>query len=139
MILLGSAFGSSGLALDLLWLPVLVLPLLMMALGLAWTLAALGVFIRDIGQVTGFVSTAVMFASAVPYPASKIVEKAPALWPYLRLNPLLQVIDLARHVVLWHQPVDWTKLAYVYAVAVAVLLAGHLCFLLFRRSFAEVI
>lgn len=139
LILLGSAFGSSGLSWEILWLPVLVLPLLMLALGIAWTISALGVFLRDIGQVTAFVSTAVMFASAVPYPASKIVEKAPALWPYLRLNPLLQIIDLARHIVLWHEPVNWVKLGYVYAVAFVVLLAGHLCFLLFRRSFAEVI
>jgi lipopolysaccharide transport system permease protein len=139
LILLGSAFGSSGLSWEILWLPVLVFPLLLLALGIAWTIAALGVFLRDIGQVTAFVSTAVMFASAVPYPASKIVEKAPTLWPYLRLNPLLQIIDLARHIVLWHEPVNWVKLGYVYVVAFIVLLAGHLCFLLFRRSFAEVI
>jgi lipopolysaccharide transport system permease protein len=139
LIVIGSAFGSAGLTLDVLWLPLLVLPLVMIALGMAWTLAALGVFLRDIGQVTAFVATAVMFASAVPYPASKILEKAPALWPYLRLNPILQVIDLARHVVLWHEAVNWTKLGYVYAAGIVIMLLGHLCFSVFRRSFAEVI
>lgn len=139
LIVIGSAFGSAGLTLDVLWLPLLVLPLVMIALGMAWTLAALGVFLRDIGQVTAFVATAVMFASAVPYPASRILEKAPALWPYLRLNPILQVIDLARHVVLWHEAVNWTKLGYVYAAGLVIMLLGHLCFSVFRRSFAEVI
>jgi lipopolysaccharide transport system permease protein len=139
LIVIGSAFGSTGLTAAVLWLPVLVAPLVMIALGLAWTLASVGVFLRDIGQVTAFISTAVMFASAVPYPATKILEKAPALWPLLRLNPILQVIDLTRHVALWHEPMNWVKLGYVYAAGLAILLAGHLCFSVFRRSFAEVI
>lgn len=139
LIVVASGFSTEGLGLEVLWLPVLVLPLLMIALGMAWTVAAIGVFLRDISQVTAFVSTAVMFASAVPYSASQILTKAPEFWPFLRLNPILQVIDLTRHVVLWHDPMNWTKLGYVYAAGFAALLAGHLCFSVFRRSFAEVI
>ena len=140
LILLGSLFGSTGLSASVLWLPVLVLPLMMLALGIAWALAAVGVFLRDIGQATAFVSTAVMFASAVPYPTTRIINSPwPILWEILRFNPLLQLIDLARRVLLWHEPMSWLTLGYVYAVALAVLLAGHLCFALFRRSFAEVI
>ena len=139
LVLLGSAFGTTGVSWSVLWLPVLVLPLLMLALGIAWTLSAIGVFLRDIGQATAFVSTAVMFASAVPYPTSNILKAPPFVWEILRFNPLLQLIDLARRVVLWHEPMSWLKLGYVYAVALLVLLVGHLCFSLFRRSFAEVI
>jgi len=117
-----------------------VFPLMMLALGIAWMLTAIGVFLRDIGQATAFVSSAVMFASAVPYSPAKIIDSPwPILWEILRYNPLLQLIDLARHVLLWHEPMAWVKLGYVYAAAVAVLLAGHLCFSVFRRSFAEVI
>ncbi len=140
LVLLGSAFGSTGLTADVLWLPVIVFPLMMLALGIAWMLTAIGVFLRDIGQATAFVSSAVMFASAVPYSPAKIIDSPwPILWEILRYNPLLQLIDLARHVLLWHEPMAWVKLGYVYAAAVAVLLAGHLCFSVFRRSFAEVI
>lgn len=139
LVLVASLFATHGLAVDVLWLPVLVLPLVMIALGMAWMVASIGVFLRDIGQMTAFISTAVMFASAAPYPASQILTRAPALWPLLRLNPILQVIDLARHVVLWHEPMNWTKLAYIYAAGFVVLLFGHLCFSIFRRSFAEVI
>jgi lipopolysaccharide transport system permease protein len=140
LVLLGSAFGTTGLSWSALWLPVLVFPLLMLALGIAWTLSSIGVFLRDIGQATSFVATAVMFASAVPFPPSKILTSPfPQMWEILRFNPILQLIDLARHVLLWHEPMSWVKLGYVYGVALAVLLAGHLCFSLFRRSFAEVI
>ena len=63
LVLLGSVFSTAGLSVSMLWLPALMLPLLLLSLGIAWALAALGVFIRDIGQVTAYVSTALLFAS----------------------------------------------------------------------------
>ena len=136
LVLVGSAFGSSGLSWSLLWLPVLVLPLLLLALGLAWALAAIGVFVRDVSQLVVVVSTAVMFGSAIMYPPRII---PPAIYAVLRFNPLLQLVDLSRNVLFGHTPVDWGQLGYVYAVGIAMLLTGHLCFGLLRRSFAEVI
>ena len=39
LVLVGAVFGTTGLALSLLWLPVLILPLLLLSLGIAWALA----------------------------------------------------------------------------------------------------
>jgi lipopolysaccharide transport system permease protein len=139
LVLLGSLFSTPGLTWHVLWLPVLILPLLMLSLGTAWLLAALGVFIRDIGQLSAFLVTVLLFASAIMFPAALICKQSPELWAVLRFNPILQIVDLARQAVLWHQPLDWSKLAYVYAVAVAVLMGGAAFFALLRRSFAEVI
>ena len=139
LVLVGSIFGSPGLSWQALWLPVLMLPLLLLSLGLGWALSALGVFLRDIGQLTAFAATAVMFASAVMYPTSLISQASPEIWRVLRFNPLLQIIDLARHVVLWHEPMPWTRLGYIYACAIAIVILGHACFGLLRRSFADVI
>ena len=140
LVLVGSAFGSSGLSWSLLWLPVLVLPLLLLALGLAWALAAIGGFVRDVTQLVVLVSTAVMFGSAIMYPV-RMLRAPDTLWIYqfLRFNPLLQLVDLSRNVLFGHTAVDWGQLGYVYAVGMAMLLTGHLCFGLLRRSFAEVI
>ena len=135
LVLVGSAFSTAGLALDVLWLPVLIVPLLLLSLGVAWFLAALGVFLRDIGQVIAFVSTALLFATAVTFPPDKIPESM----RFLRFNPLFQLIDLSRSVVLWHQEMQLHKLAYVYGCAVVVFVAGAVFFALLRRSFAEVI
>ena len=136
LVVIGSAFGTSGWSWSLLWLPVVVLPLLLMALGLAWALASIGVFVRDLSQVVAFVTTAAMFGSAVMYPVALIPDN---FYVWLRFNPLLQLVDLARRVLLGHQPIIWTHLGYVYACALVSLLVGHVCFLLLRRSFAEVI
>lgn len=139
LVLVCSAFGTAKIAWDVLWLPALVLPLLMLSLGIAWLLAAAGVFLRDIGQLSAFAVTVLLFASAVMFPAAMIAEKSPELWVVLRLNPLLQIVDLARNVVLWHQPMPLQKLAYVYGCALIVFAGGAVFFALLRRSFAEAI
>lgn len=135
LVLIGSAFSTAGLTLHIFWLPVLVFPLLLLSLGVGWFLSALGVFLRDIGQVTAFAATALLFASAVMFPP----ERIPEALQFLRLNPLFQIINLARHGVLWHQPVPLEWVAYIYAVAIIVFAAGATFFALLRRSFAEVI
>lgn len=139
LVLGGSIFSTAGLSWHAAWLPVLVLPLLMLSLGTAWFLAAVGVFVRDIGQLSAFAVTVLLFASAVMFPVSMIGKQSPELWMVLRFNPVLQIIDLARHTVLWHEPLAWHKVAYVYGFASVVLLLGAGFFSLLRRSFAEVI
>ena len=72
LALLGLLIVGPGTMLTWLWLPVILLPVIMLALGLAWGLSALGVFWRDISQVTQFSVTALMFASAVFYSTGRI-------------------------------------------------------------------
>jgi lipopolysaccharide transport system permease protein len=139
LILGGSVFGTAGLSWQVAWLPVLVLPLLLLSLGMAWLLAAAGVFLRDIGQLSAFAVTVLLFASAVMFPAKMIAERSEKLWVVLRLNPILQIVDLARQVVLWHQPMRFDTLAYVYGCAIVVFVGGAVFFALLRRSFAEAI
>lgn len=131
--------GATHISWHLLWLPVLIVPLMMLSLGIAWLLAAIGVFVRDIGQVTAFLVTVLLFASAIMFPVAQILEKAPQLWTILRFNPILQIVDLARHVVLWDQSMPFHKLAYVYACALVIFGVGAASFSLLRKSFAEVI
>lgn len=139
LVIFASFFGSSGVTWSVLWLPVLVLPLLMIALGLGWALSAIGVFVRDITQLTPLLATALQFASAVMFAPEKIFSQAPAAWAILKWNPLLQILDLGRRVVLWHLPMGWPQLVYVYAFALVTLVLGYACFMILRRSFAEVI
>jgi len=39
------------------WLPLILAPQILFTLGICWFLAALGVFVRDLGQVIGFLLT----------------------------------------------------------------------------------
>ena len=136
LVLLGVAIFGEGLGAGVLWLPVIVLPIAFFALGLAWIIAALGVFLRDLSQITNFLSLALMYASAVFYPAHKIPA---ALWQVLRFNPLLLAIEESRNAVLWHQPVNLHHLAYLYAVGFAACYFGHLIFRRLKPAFADVL
>ena len=85
--------------------------------------------------MTAFVATALLFASAVMYPPAKI----PTGFEWLRFNPLLQIVDLARRTVLWHEPMPWERLGYVYAAGALAFAVGAVLFSLLRKSFAEVV
>lgn len=130
-----AAFGG-GLSWTVLWLPVLMLPLLVMALGLAWGLAALGVFLRDTGQVTGVLASVLMFLAPVFYPVSVLPEPYDAL---IQLNPLTFVIEQARGVVFAGTAPDAAGLAVFTAIALAVAQAGFWFFQKSRNGFSDVL
>lgn len=136
LVMLGVTIFGSGLTLGTLWLPLLILPLMLQALGVAWIIAAFGVFLRDLSQVTAFFSLALMYASAIFYPPSKI---SPELWQFLRFNPLLLDVELARNAVLWERALNFRHLAYLYLVGISICYAGHRIFRRLKPAFADVL
>jgi len=119
-------------------LPLIVLPLVLIGLGFAWALAAIGVFVRDINQLVPFAANAIIYASAVFY-SPALVQKVPAAWAVLRLNPLLVIFNQARRIMLWHLAPNYGALAYAYAASVVIVAVGYTIFAVLRPYFAEVI
>jgi lipopolysaccharide transport system permease protein len=117
-------------------LPLVLLPLALFALGLAWLLASLGVFLRDIGHVVNALLTVLLFVSPVFYPASSL--PAP-LRHALLLNPLTTVLESARGTLLWGQPPAWLALAACTLAGGAVAWLGLLWFERTRYGFADVL
>jgi len=119
-----------------LYLPIVLAPLLLLILGIAWLLASLGVFLRDAGQTVGILLTMAMFLSPIFYPVTTLPE---AFRPLLMANPLTFMIEQARAVLIWGQPPDAAGLAIYTCVAVCVLWAGYAWFQRTRRAFADVL
>ena len=136
LVFTGALLSGVPLTWGVLWLPVLLLPLLLTAFGLALGLSAVGVFWRDVMQITQFCVLALMFASAVFYPVSQI--SAP-VWAILRFNPLLLVIQEARGTVFWGQPLNYSHVGYLYAFALVACFFGATLFQRLRGSFADVL
>jgi lipopolysaccharide transport system permease protein len=136
LVALGVAFLGRGLSWSWLWLPVIVFPVILLSVGLAWLIASLGVFFRDIGQATQFFTQVLMYASAVFY-SPKILPSA--AWQFLRFNPALLAIEQARNVVLWHQPLNEYHLAFLYLSGLAVFGLGHTVFSRLKPAFADVL
>ncbi len=80
-----------------------------------------------------------MFASAIFYPAARVAEEAPRAWSFLKYNPLLHTVEMAREAVLWSQPISWTTLGWLYLGAVLTASLGYACFLRLKPAFADVL
>jgi len=119
-----------------LWLPVLLVPQILFTLGLSWLLAALGAFVRDLGQIIGFLLTIWFFITPICYPEKSLPAGAAAL---LKMNPLYVLVHGYRAILLEHQPPQFGPLWKLTVVALAVLVVGHACFYKLRRSFADML
>jgi lipopolysaccharide transport system permease protein len=132
----GVAIMGPGLSWSALWLPVIVFPIVLIALGLAWLISSLGVFFRDVGQVTPVLVQVLMYSSAIFF--SPHIIKGTA-WAILRFNPLLHAADLARNALLWHHPLNFHELAFLYASGIAICWLGHIAFRKMKPAFADVL
>ena len=136
-VLLAAALIVRGeLHAAVLWLPVLLVPLLVLTLGASWLVASLGVFVRDTAQAAGLLLTAWMYLTPIIYPESAV----PADYRrWIELNPFTPLVRSYRRALLEGAPPDWAGLAYTTALALAAFLLGYWWFARTRKNFADVI
>jgi lipopolysaccharide transport system permease protein len=118
------------------FVPFVFLPLVILALGLSWMLASLGVFLRDVGQTISIITTVLMFLSPVFYPVTAVPEE---FRPFIMANPLTFIIEQAREVLIWGHLPDWMGLGIYTLVAIIVAWAGYAWFQKTRKGFADVL
>jgi lipopolysaccharide transport system permease protein len=137
LVLLASFVLMNGyLHWTIVFLPLVLLPLMVLTLGVAWGLASLGVFLRDASQPIGLIMTVLLFASPVFYPITALPEY---IRPWLMLNPLTFVIEQARDVLIFGQLPDWAGLAIYSFVSVLIAWIGYAWFQKTRKGFANVL
>jgi lipopolysaccharide transport system permease protein len=127
---------NNSLAWTAILFPVVFTPLIMIAVGMTWLLAAVGVYVRDINQITGLISTGLLFLAPVFYPVSRIPE---TLQPWLYLNPLTFVIEQGRSVLLLGEQPNWIGLFLYTLVSLVIAQIGFWLFQRTRRGFADVL
>jgi lipopolysaccharide transport system permease protein len=118
------------------FLPLIILPFILLTMGLSWFLASLGVFLRDIGQTVGIFTSALLFLSAIFFPLSALPEPYRT---YLLLNPLAFIIEQARYVLIWGKVPDWWGLGIFSVFSLVVAWLGLLWFQKTRKGFADVL
>jgi lipopolysaccharide transport system permease protein len=137
LVLLAAFFLFNGhVKWTALYTPLIFLPLVILSLGFAWFLASLGVFVRDVGQTVGIITTVLMFLAPVFYPANALPEE---VRPWLMANPITFIIEQARNVLIWGQQPNWMGLIVYSVLATAVAYIGLYWFQKTRKSFADVI
>lgn len=134
--LLGMLLILGPPSVTILWLPIVLVPVCLTTAAVAWVLASVGVFLRDVGHAVALATQVLFFITPIFYR----IDRVP--YPYrrlLELNPLTHAVEDARRVLMWGGHPDWRWwLPSVAASGLAALL-GYAFFMKSRRAFGDVL
>jgi lipopolysaccharide transport system permease protein len=136
LILIGSLLIYHTIPLSLWMLPFAYIPLILLTLGLAWFLASLGVFIRDVSQAISIIVQILFFMSPIFYSADAVPKSLKLI---VTINPLSSVIDSFRRVLIWNQWIDWPVWGIVTLISALIAILGYAWFSATKKGFADVI
>jgi lipopolysaccharide transport system permease protein len=121
---------------SVLLLPIVLMPFFLLILGFSWFLASLGVYLRDVSQIVGVLTTALMFLSPIFYPMTALPEEYHI---FLQFNPLTFIIEQARDVMIWGRGMNWIAWVAYWVFAALVAWLGFAWFQKTRAGFANVL
>ncbi len=124
-----------GLPVTILWLPALIVPQVLFTAGLCWFLAALGVFVRDLGQIISYFLTVWFFITPICYPEDKLILRA----PWMTKNPIMILVRGYRAIFLDGHAPQFGPLWKLWLLSAVVAVLGHAWFYKLRKSFPDVI
>jgi len=136
LFMIGVFLAHGRVPASVVWLPALIVPQVLFTAGVCWFLGALGVFVRDLGQVIGFLLTLWFFLTPICYPEASLPAAA---LPLLAKNPMFVLVRGYRAIFLEGQAPVWGSLWKLWIAAAAVFILGHAWFYKLRRSFADII
>jgi lipopolysaccharide transport system permease protein len=119
----------------ILLVPMLMIPLALLALGVAWFLAAWGVFIKDTAQVVPPLVQMLLFLSPVLYPLEAVPD---GLRPVYERNPLGAIIEACR-AASFGRDVGWSTWAAALLFGLIAAALGLAFFRHAREEFADVL
>jgi ABC-type polysaccharide/polyol phosphate export permease len=120
----------------LLLVPVYLLALSLFALGLAWFVSSVQVFLRDTTQVLTVVLTFWFWLTPIFFDEHRLPQSLSLL---MRLNPLAAVVIAYRQCLLRFETPSMDALLGLYLFALGAFLGGGLFFRYTKRSFADVL
>jgi len=118
------------------WFPLLLCPMLLGTLGIMWALASLGVFLRDISQIVGVLTTALLFLSPIFYPTSHIPEP---FRPFYYVNPFASLLEMNRNALFAGEHPDWRILSILTFGSWVFAWCGYAWFMTTKKAFADVL
>ena len=127
---------NQGVPLSSLLFPVVLIPILLFIIGMAYILASLGVFIPDISQFTNPLSRMLFYATPIVYPLTLLPELYQTL---IWLNPMTSMVEPLRAILINRTIPEWDQLGLFMTAAVVVSLIGFFIFNRVKRGFADVL
>lgn len=124
---------------NLLLFPAYVIMMALLGLGLGMTISAFTTKYRDLTVLVGFATSLLIYISAVPYPLSEVEEKMPD-WAWLvKYNPLTQIIEGFRYMILDTGIFTWIGFFYTLGISIILFLIGLIAFNRTEKNFIDTV
>jgi lipopolysaccharide transport system permease protein len=135
LLLVAAVVYSHSVPTALIYLPLVLFSQILFTAGLAWLLASLGVFIRDLGHAIALGLSVWMYATPIVYPAASLPDNFKFL---LWANPMSGIVSDYRRIILQNLPPDFTSYAVYTVAGIIMWFVGFSFFAKTKRSFADV-
>jgi ABC-type polysaccharide/polyol phosphate export permease len=119
--LIAIVLSGIDLSINILWIPLIYLPLAGISLGIGMIISNLMIVLKDMKQIWPMISQVLFWISPIFFKGDK-VEKALPLLPYF--NPIAGPITTFRNIMFYHSPPDFNLLAFNYLHAIVFLGIG---------------
>lgn len=124
---------------NLILFPMYVILMAFMGLGFGMIISAMTTKYRDLTVLIGFATSLLVYISAVPYPLSQVKEKMPDIAWVVQLNPLTQIIEGFRYMILDEGIFNLTSFIYTIIVSVFIFLIGLIVFNRTEKNFIDTV
>lgn len=122
-----------GWSAQLVWVPLLLLTMIVLALGIAMIISAAGLFFRDVKYIVEVVVTFGIFFTPVLFDIRMLGDKG----KWLLLNPAAPFLEDFSACIVRHQPPNLPWLMYSLVIGVTSLGCGYVFFKHLEPGFAE--
>lgn len=136
LLLMGVVLFLGSGSWTMLFLPIVLLPLLLLSSGLSFLVASLGVYLRDMQQIVNIVTQVLFFMTPIFYPTDLVPERI--RW-VLQANPLSILVEQTRRVFLFNQFPEVLPMLEVFAISMVIFQLGLLWFSKTKKGFADVL
>ncbi len=141
VLLLAIAVFRHSIPWTIVFLPLVLIPQILLTLGLGWFLASLTVFIRDITNFLNLILTAWLFLTPIFYPERIVLD---ANMPHIlkslfMINPMFTIVNNYRRILLDGAGLETKALVALTLGSLIVFWLGYSWFYRTRKSFADVL
>ncbi|TQI71557.1 lipopolysaccharide transport system permease protein [Gramella sp. Hel_I_59] len=124
---------------NLILLPVYILMMAMLGLGMGMIISAFTTKYRDLTILVGFATSLLVYISAVPYPLSEVSNKMPDYAWIVKYNPLTQIIEGFRYMILDTGTFTLVGLIYTFSISVLLFIFGLIIFNRTEKNFIDTV
>jgi ABC-type polysaccharide/polyol phosphate export permease len=126
-------FIQIGWSAQLVWIPVLLALMVVLAIGIGMVVSAASLFFRDVKYVVEVLLTFGIFFTPVLFDVRMLGAKG----RWLLLNPIAPILEGLTACIVHHQPPDLPWLMYSFTISLILVVGGYVFFKHLEPSFAE--